>query len=103
MCGRFGLFAELDALAEQFNFDPSIMQDIYSPALEHPSDGACADSAAFVERRSVRQEYRQTAALGYDWSAQSESQEQPAPIQRPAPRRCINCRRSGSHSESAAA
>ena len=30
MCGRFGLFAELDALAEQFNFDPSIMQDIYS-------------------------------------------------------------------------
>lgn len=25
MCGRFGLFAELDALAEQFNFDPSIM------------------------------------------------------------------------------
>ena len=31
MCGRFGLFAELDALAEQFNFDPSIMQDIYSP------------------------------------------------------------------------
>ena len=31
MCGRFGLFAELDALAEQFNFDPSIMRDIYSP------------------------------------------------------------------------
>ena len=30
MCGRFGLFAELDALAEQFNFDPSIIQDIYS-------------------------------------------------------------------------
>ena len=31
MCGRFGLFAELDALAEQFNFDPSVMRDIYSP------------------------------------------------------------------------
>ena len=30
MCGRFGLFAELDALAEQFNFDPSTMQDIYT-------------------------------------------------------------------------
>ena len=30
MCGRFGLFPELDALAEQFNFDPSIMQDIYT-------------------------------------------------------------------------
>ena len=30
MCGRFGLFAELDALAEQFNFDPAIMRNIYS-------------------------------------------------------------------------
>ena len=36
MCGRFGLFAELDALAEQFNFDPSIMQDIYSPRWNIP-------------------------------------------------------------------
>ena len=31
MCGSFGLFAELDAHAEQFKFDPSIVQDIYSP------------------------------------------------------------------------
>ena len=29
MCGRFGLFAELDALAEQFNYDPYIMRDIF--------------------------------------------------------------------------
>ena len=36
MCGRFGLFAELDALAEQFNFDPSIMRDIYSPRWNIP-------------------------------------------------------------------
>lgn len=36
MCGRFGLFAELDALAEQFNFDPSIMQDIYQPRWNIP-------------------------------------------------------------------
>ena len=36
MCGRFGLFAELDALAEQFNFDPSIMQDVYSPRWNIP-------------------------------------------------------------------
>ena len=36
MCGRFGLFAELDELAEQFNFDPSIMQDIYSPRWNIP-------------------------------------------------------------------
>ena len=36
MCGRFGLFAELDALAEQFNFDPSIMHDIYSPRWNIP-------------------------------------------------------------------
>ena len=30
MCGRFDLFAELDALAEQFNFDPSIMRGRHS-------------------------------------------------------------------------
>ena len=36
MCGRFGLFAELDSLAEQFNFDPSIMRDIYSPRWNIP-------------------------------------------------------------------
>ena len=36
MCGRFGLFAELDALAEQFNFDPSIMRDIYSQRWNIP-------------------------------------------------------------------
>ena len=36
MCGRFGLFAELDALAEQFNFDPSIIQDIYQPRWNIP-------------------------------------------------------------------
>ncbi len=36
MCGRFGLFAELDALAEQFNFDPSIMRDIYRPRWNIP-------------------------------------------------------------------
>ena len=36
MCGRFGLFAELDALAEQFNFDPSIMRDVYSPRWNIP-------------------------------------------------------------------
>lgn len=28
ICGRFGLFAELDALAEQFNFDLSTTRDI---------------------------------------------------------------------------
>ena len=36
MCGRFGLYAELDALAELFNFDPSIMRDIYSPRWNIP-------------------------------------------------------------------
>ncbi|MDE2686619.1 MAG: SOS response-associated peptidase [Chloroflexota bacterium] len=36
MSCRFGLLAELDALAEQFNFDPSIMQDIYSPRWNVP-------------------------------------------------------------------
>ena len=36
MCGRFGLYAELDALAELFSFDPSIMRDIYSPSWNIP-------------------------------------------------------------------
>jgi putative SOS response-associated peptidase YedK len=31
MCGRFGLFSELDDLAEQFNFAPTIVRDIYQP------------------------------------------------------------------------
>ena len=30
------MFTELDALAEQFNFDPSIMRDIYSPRWNIP-------------------------------------------------------------------
>ena len=29
MCGRFGLFAELDLLALQFNLDPRILREIY--------------------------------------------------------------------------
>ena len=37
MCGRFGLFSELDELAEQFNFAPTIVRDIYQPPLEHPA------------------------------------------------------------------
>ncbi len=36
MCGRFGMYAELDMLAEQFSFDPSIMRDIYSPRWNIP-------------------------------------------------------------------
>ena len=36
MCGRFGLYAELDAIAEVFGFDSSIMRDIYSPRWNIP-------------------------------------------------------------------
>ena len=36
MCGRYGLFAELDALAEQFDFDSSMMEDVYTPRWNIP-------------------------------------------------------------------
>jgi putative SOS response-associated peptidase YedK len=36
MCGRFGLFSELDELAEQFNFAPTIVRDIYQPRWNIP-------------------------------------------------------------------
>ena len=36
MCGRFGLFSELDGLAEQFNFAPTVVRDIYQPRWNIP-------------------------------------------------------------------
>ena len=36
MCGSFGLFAELDVLGGVVQFDPSIMQDTYSPRWNIP-------------------------------------------------------------------
>jgi putative SOS response-associated peptidase YedK len=36
MCGRFGLFSELDELAEQFNFAPTVVRDIYQPRWNIP-------------------------------------------------------------------
>ena len=36
MCGRYGLFAELDPLAEQFDFDSSMMEDVYTPRWNIP-------------------------------------------------------------------
>ena len=36
MCGRFGLFSELDDLAEQFNFAPTVVRDIYQPRWNIP-------------------------------------------------------------------
>ncbi len=32
MCGRFGLFSDLDRLAEQFGFDPLTVRDLYTPS-----------------------------------------------------------------------
>jgi putative SOS response-associated peptidase YedK len=40
MCGRFGLFSELDDLAEQFNFAPTIVRDIYQPRWNIPPTAA---------------------------------------------------------------
>jgi putative SOS response-associated peptidase YedK len=40
MCGRFGLFSELDELAEQFNFAPTIVRDIYQPRWNIPPTAA---------------------------------------------------------------
>lgn len=62
MYGRFGLLAELDVLAEQFNFDPSIMRDIYNPrwniAPTAPAltvrPGSAANGSAINEARLTR-------------------------------------------------
>ena len=32
MCGRFGLFSDLDRLAEQFGFDPVTVRELYTPS-----------------------------------------------------------------------
>ncbi len=32
MCGRFGLFSDLDRLAEQFGFDPLTVRDLFAPS-----------------------------------------------------------------------
>ena len=40
MCGRFGLFSELDDLAEQFNFAPTVVRDIYQPRWNIPPTAA---------------------------------------------------------------
>ena len=32
MCGRFGLFSDLDRLAEQFGFDPLTVRDLFDPS-----------------------------------------------------------------------
>ncbi len=36
MCGRYGLFAELDTLAEQFDFDSAMMENVYTPRWNIP-------------------------------------------------------------------
>ena len=33
MCGRFGLFSDLDRLAEQFGFDPLTVRDLFDPSF----------------------------------------------------------------------
>ena len=69
MCGRFGLFAELDALAEQFNFDPSIMQDIYSPRWNIPPTVPILSVHHNPKASESGKNEVSAAALGYDWSA----------------------------------
>ena len=84
MRGRFGLFAEMDALAEQFNFDPAIMRDIYSPRWNIPPTVPILTVQPSSSGGPVRQEYRRTAAPGNDRSAQSAIQgKQPPAVQRP--------------------
>ena len=83
MCGRFGLFAELDALAEQFNFDPLIMQDMLQSALEHPPYGAGADGAPVARRAESRQKHRKAAPMGNDgWLEQKRVEGEPSALQR---------------------
>lgn len=65
MCGRFGLFAELNALADQFSFDPSTVRDTYHPrwnippttpvlTIRHPSnDGLHSKNTAELMRWGI--------------------------------------------------
>ena len=62
MCGRFGLFAALDDLAEQFNFAPDLVRDDYRPRWNIPPtapaltvhNGAGRDAAAARVPRILR-------------------------------------------------
>ena len=84
MCGRFGLFAELDSLAEQFNFDPSIMRDIYSPRWNIPPTVPVLTVQPPSSGGQPSKNSRQAIALGYDRSAQpTHKGKRTAAVQRP--------------------
>ena len=67
MCGSFGLFAVLGGVVQ---LRPVNNAGHVLPSLEHSPDGPCADGAAAIEPRSVRDECPQAATLGSDRSAQ---------------------------------
>ena len=55
MCGRFGLFSELDDLAEQFNFAPTVVRDIYQPRWNiPPTTGILTVHSDTVQSNSVQ-------------------------------------------------
>ncbi len=54
MCGRFGLFSELDDLAEQFNFAPTVVRDIYRPRWNIPPTEPVLTIHADDDNRSAR-------------------------------------------------
>ncbi len=53
MCGRFGLFSELDELAEQFSFAPAAVRDGYRPRWNIPPTAPALAIRADGDRRAA--------------------------------------------------
>ena len=88
MCGRFGLFSELDGLAEQFNFAPTVVRDIYQPRWNiPPTTGILTVQSNTVQNRDDPNA-RIPRILRWGMLAARRSpapgrRSEPAPVQRP--------------------
>ncbi len=54
MCGRFGLFSDLDQLAEQFGFEPLALRELYRPSYNvAPTEDVLTVTAPGLAREPV--------------------------------------------------
>ena len=105
MCGRYGLFAELGALAEQFDFDSSMMEDVYTPRWNiPPTVPVLTVQSVGANTEGV---YRPNTAGMLRWGMTGARNpkgkgRRASAVQRGARRRCMSCLRSGGRSGSGA-
>ena len=91
MCGRFGLFSELDGLAEQFNFAPTVVRDIYQPRWNiPPTTGILTVQSNTVQNRDDPDDPNARIPRILRWgmlaarrSPAPGRRSEPAPVQRP--------------------